>query len=46
MSEDRITITRKYVLKPTFAETKEWTNRVMEFTKNLMRRKSITIRRK
>lgn len=34
MSEDKITITRKYVLKPTFAETKEWTKKIMSFTKN------------
>ena len=34
MSEDKITITRKYVLKPTFAEKKEWTKKIMSFTKN------------
>lgn len=32
MGKDTITITRKYTLIPTFAETKEWTKKVMEYT--------------
>lgn len=31
--ENTITITRKYTLIPTFADTKEWTKKVMEYTK-------------
>ena len=31
--ENTITITRKYTLVPTFAETKEWTKKVMEYAK-------------
>ena len=31
--ENTITITRKYAILPTFAETKEWTKKIMEYTK-------------
>lgn len=32
-NEDRLTITRKYAIIPTFSDTKEWTAKVMEYTK-------------
>lgn len=31
--DNTITITRKYTLIPTFSDTKEWTKKVMEYTK-------------
>ena len=31
--ENTITITRKYAILPTFAETKEWTKKIIEYTK-------------
>lgn len=34
MQNERITITRKYALIPTFSGTKEWLKKVMEFTKD------------
>ena len=31
--DNTITITRKYTLIPTFSDAKEWTKKVMEYTK-------------
>ena len=31
--DNTITITRKYTLIPTFSDTKEWTKKVMEYTR-------------
>lgn len=34
MEKETITITRKYTLLPTFSDAKEWTKKVMEYTKS------------
>lgn len=34
MEKETITITRKYTLIPTFSDTREWTKKIMEYTKS------------
>ena len=42
--ENTITITRKYAIIPTFAETKEWNKKIIEYTKTSYEKKSNTLK--